>query len=186
MRNKIVTILVFCFLSVSFPVGAFGAACCICRVGEGENWEGDSCSGVCPHKCEICSAGGTHDHGTTTCCSCHCDGECDGGGGDEHDDAEECGLCGKCSKCLEETNNLLKDILDSLRVAQWSELALGGDLKNSDEFAIPEIDLPEFEFPEGGIEVPFRIIDGYANLISAFIDKLGFETFVELMRPIPG
>ena len=45
-----------------------------------------------------------------------------------------------------------------------------------------EFELPEFEFPEGGIEIPQRIHDGFTEQGETFINRLGGEEFIRLMR----
>jgi len=65
----------------------------------------------------------------------------------------------------------------------------GKELKNNlDEKAlfpiIPEFVGPERKFPEGGVEVPQRIFDGFQELHDLFEEKLGVDALVAAMTPI--
>ena len=68
----------------------------------------------------------------------------------------------------------------------WNPLAAGEPLRAPPGPEGWGFEAPELEFPAGGVEVPQRIVDGFAALGERFIEKLGFDVFGEMMRPVPG
>jgi hypothetical protein len=57
-------------------------------------------------------------------------------------------------------------------------LPLGGPLRKF----IP----PPYFFPEGGVEVPQDLKDGFFALRDGFLAKLGIDSFIGMLKPVPG
>jgi hypothetical protein len=75
---------------------------------------------------------------------------------------------------------LLVDILGALAVSKWESMeGVEGD-------GMPFFSGRDYSFGEGGVVVPERFTEGLDRFMEGMQNKLGGDSLVSMMRPVPG